>query len=165
MEIDVIIDRLTRCLVERDTGKVVDTEFKKRIQPIKKKDYRSWKFQWDLPEQNGYDIYELYVKGDNTVQGRIALKITGGVADVNIVETAPHNYGHTGIYEGVGGHLFAIACYCSLQAGCEGVVAFTAKSNLVDYYEKELHAVEVSTQRMVIFEEAAQRLLEMYIRK
>lgn len=44
MEIDVIIDRLTRCLVERDTGKVVDTEFKKRIQPIKKIDYRGWKF-------------------------------------------------------------------------------------------------------------------------
>ena len=48
-------------------------------------------------EKNGYHIYELFVKGDDTVQGRISLKIDGGVADVEIVETAPHNYSHKGI--------------------------------------------------------------------
>lgn len=31
------------------------------------------------------------------VQGRISLKIDGGIADVDIVKTAPHNYGHAGI--------------------------------------------------------------------
>ena len=36
------------------------------------------------------------------VQGRISLKIDGGVADVDIVESAPHNYGHEGDYIGVG---------------------------------------------------------------
>ena len=77
-------------------------------------------------EKNGYHIYELFVKDDDTVQGRISLKIDDGVADVEIVETAPHNYSQKGIYTGVGAHLFAIACQISLNAGCDGVVAFTS---------------------------------------
>ena len=60
-------------------------------------------------------------------------QIDGGVADVEIVETAPHNYSHKGIYAGVGAHLFAITCQVSLDAGCDGVVAFTSKSDLVEY--------------------------------
>ena len=39
----------------------------------------------------------------------LPFKIDGGVADVNIVEAAPHNVGHNGEYIGVGGHLL---CYC-----------------------------------------------------
>jgi len=58
----------------------------------------------------------------------------GGVADVDIVETASHNYSPTGRYEGVGAYLFAIACQVSLDAGCDGFVAFTSKSDLVEYY-------------------------------
>ena len=53
---------------------------------------------------------------------------------MEIVETAPHNYSHKAIYAGVGAHLFAIACQISIDAGCDGVVAFTSKSDLVGYY-------------------------------
>ena len=163
MSVDILIDRLTDCLVERADGKIVETEYRKRSSKIKQSDYKDWKFNWSLPEKNNYKIYELFVKGDETVQGRIALKIDGGVADVDIVETAPHNYGHNGKYEGVGGHLFAIACQCSLESNCDGVVA--AKSNLVEYYKKELNAVELQPRRLVIFEDAAEILLDKYIRK
>ena len=77
-------------------------------------------------EKKGYLIFVLFVKGDDTVQGRISSKTDGGVADVEIVETASHNYSQKGIYAGVGTHLFAIACQISLDAGCDGVVAFTS---------------------------------------
>ena len=107
----------------------------------------------------------MFVNGDDTVQGRISVKVDGGVADVEIVETAPHNYSHEGIYAGVGAHLFAIACQISLDAGCDGVVAFTSKSDLVDYYMDKLNAVEITPRRMVIFEKAAQILLNKYMRK
>jgi len=53
----------------------------------------------------------------------------------------------------------------SMEAGCDGVVAFTAKSSLVDYYKKLLHAVEIAPRRMVIFEEAAKILLDKYMKK
>ena len=165
MNVDILIDKLTDCLVERETGRIVETEYRKHSTGMKQSEYKNWKFNWSLPEKNDYEIYELFIKGDQTVQGRIALKIDGGVADIDIVETAPHNYGHNGKYEGVGGHLFAIACQCSLENNCDGVVAFTAKSDLVEYYKRELNAIEVQPRRLVIFEDAAGILLDKYIRK
>ena len=75
-----------------------------------------------ITEKNGYDIYELFLKDDDTVQGRISLKI-------------------------------------------DGVVAFISKSDLVRYYMDKLNAVEITPRRMVIFEDAAQVLLDKYMRK
>jgi hypothetical protein len=163
--VDILIDKLTDCLIERETDTVVETEFRERLLPISKTEFQGWKFDWRKTEEQGYFIYELFIKGDEEVQGRISLRIDGGVADVDIVETAPHNYGHSGKYIGVGGHLFAIACQCSLEAGCDGVVAFTSKSDLVEYYKRELNAIEIMPRRMVIFEDAAQLLIDKYIRK
>lgn len=165
MEIDILIDSLTNCLIDNITGKEVETEYRLRTTSIKPKDYKGWKFNWSITEKNGYDIYELFLKDNDTVQGRISLKIDRGVADVDIVETAPHNYGHMGMYEGIGAHLFAIACQVSLEAGCDGVVAFTSKSDLVDYYKEKLNAIEVWNKRLVIFEDSAQRLINKYIKK
>ena len=108
MEVDILIDKLTDCLVERSTGEQVETEYRLR--------------------------------------------------------TAPHNYGHLGKYEGVGGHLFAIACQISLEAGCDGVVAFTSKTSLVEYYKQALNAIEIADRRLVIFEDAAKILLNKYIK-
>lgn len=99
------------------------------------------------------------------MQGRISFKIDGGVAEVDIVESAPHNFGHEGKYIGVGGHLFAIACQCSLEAGCDGFVAFTAKTNLIEYYMETLKAQIVKGNRMYIDEVAANILIDKYIRK
>lgn len=163
MEIDVLIDKLTDCLVERKTGKVIDTYYKKRETLINPKDYKGWKFNWSTPEKNEYEIYELFVEGDATVQGRIAFRIDGGVADIDIVESAPHNIGHLGEYIGVGGHLFAIACESSKEAGCDGYVAFTAKTNLIEHYKKELGAQVISGQRMYIDDMAAQKLIAKYL--
>ena len=165
MAVDIQIDKLTDCLIERESGNIVDTEYMERTTAIKKKDFAGWKFDWSTTQKNGYTVYELFVENDDTVQGRISFKIDGGVADIDIVESAPHNYGHNGKYIGVGGHLFAIACQISLESGCDGVVAFTSKTDLVDYYKKELKAVEIMPRRLVIFEDAAEILLDKYIRK
>ena len=110
MAVDIQIDKLTDCLIERESGNIVDTEYMERTTAIKKKDFAGWKFDWSTTQKNGYTVYELFVENDDTVQGRISFKIDGGVADIDIVESAPHNYGHNGKYIGVGGHLFAIAC-------------------------------------------------------
>ena len=93
------------------------------------------------------------------------MKIGGGVADVEIAETAPHNYGHKGIYAGVGAHLFAIACQVSFDAGYDGFVAFTSKSDLVEYYKEKLNAGVFRGRQMYIDEEAARILLDKYMRK
>lgn len=164
MEVDILIDALTDCLIEKSTGKIVETEYYSRISPITEAEYDSWKFNWQTTVENGYTIYELFVKGDATVQGRISLKIDGGVADIDIVETAPHNYGSRGKYEGIGGHLFAIACQISFQSGCDGFVAFTAKSSLVDYYRSTLGAKVIRGQRMYIDGASASILINKYLK-
>jgi len=163
--VDIQIDRLTDCLVERETGNIVGTKYVVRATTITKREYRGWKFDWSTTQKNGYTVYELFVEGDDIVQGRISLKVDGGVADVDIVESAPHNYGHTGKFEGIGGHLFAIACQISFEAGCDGFVAFTAKTNLVEYYKRTLQAQIIKGNRMYLDEEAANILIDKYIRK
>lgn len=167
MEVDILIDTLTNCLVNRLTGEQVETEYKARTTSIRPKDYKGWRFDWSKTEKNGYNIFELFICNDDTVQGRISLKIDsgGGVADVDIIETAPQNYGHLGKYEGTGAHLFAIACQISLESGCDGCVAFISKSDLIDYYAKTIGAKLAGGQRMFIDEVAANILIDKYIRK
>ena len=165
MQINITIDEFTDCLIDRKTNRIVETEYKEMKHLIPKSQFSTWKFDWSITQKRGYTIYELFVKGKNVVEGRISLNIDGGVANIDIVETAPHNYGHNGKYEGVGGHLFAIACKISMENGCDGVVAFDAKSNLVEYYKEKLKAIEIYPRRMVIFEDAAQILIDKYFRK
>lgn len=40
MEVDVLIDKITDCLIDTRTGEKVDTEYKVRETPIRPKDYK-----------------------------------------------------------------------------------------------------------------------------
>jgi hypothetical protein len=80
------------------------------------------------------------------------------------VVNAPANIGKQGIYEGVGGNLFAFACQLSFQHGFEGFIAFDAKSSLIKHYEKTLFAKQISTQRMIIDTNGAMRLVQSYFK-
>ena len=53
MEVDILIDKLTDCLLERSTGEQVETEYHLRTAPIKPKDYKGWKFDWSKTEKFG----------------------------------------------------------------------------------------------------------------
>lgn len=88
--------------------------------------HKSTKFNWSIPQKDGCGIYELFVNGDKTVQGRVAFKhiVTEGYTYLELIEAAPQNIGILGVYEGVGGHLFAIACKHSFEAGNDGYVQF-----------------------------------------
>ena len=72
MEIDVKVDDITNCLIENDTGKECDTEF--RLSEIitkekaKKLKSKGWNFDWSLPQMEKYDVYKLYIKGNNEVK-------------------------------------------------------------------------------------------------
>lgn len=165
MDVDVIIDKVTDCLEVTSTGELVSTHFKEVVTRFKRVDNKGWKFDWAKTQDNGYTVFELFVDGEAEVQGRISMRIDGGVADVDIVEVAPHNYGHAGKYYGVGAHLFAIACNYSYNNNCDGVVAFTAKSDLIEHYQKTLGAQIAIGRRMYIDERAAYELMNKYIRE
>ncbi len=169
MEIDIEIDSLTDCLIERATGNKLDTEFRLVARTITKGDAEKlkadgWKFDWSIPHQDNCEIYALTMKDSTKIEGLIALKHFRSqfFTYVDLVETAPHNYGHNGKYIGVGAHLFAIACKLSWDAGNEGYVQFVAKTALVEHYKKTLNAHSIDSQRMYIDSAGAIELIKKY---
>jgi hypothetical protein len=83
---------------------------------------------------------------------------------MNLLESAPFNVGKAKIYEGVAGNLVAYACKISFQKGFDGYVAFTAKSKLIEHYEKALGVYHFKNQRMIIETNAARILVEKYFK-
>ena len=172
MEISICIDSLTECLRQRETGRLYDTDYRLVNRNISAKEAmewmeKGWLFDWSVPHQKRYEVYELFLRNSQEVQGRIALKhvIDQGYTHVDIVEAAPFNVGKHGRYIGVGAHLFAIACKLSWAVGNEGYVFFTAKSNLVMHYQKTLHAQVIGRQNMYIDSQGARRLIGKYFKE
>lgn len=164
-KIDIQIDKFTPCLVERETGKVFDTTYSKiEITKAFAKQLKQegWNFDWSLPAKEGYSVYQLNLKTNKTIQGLLATKVSDGFVDFALAETAPHNYGSKGKFEGVGGHLFAIACKQSFNAGLDGYVSFTAKTKLIKYYANKFGAMLINGQRMYIDTKSALDLLAKY---
>ena len=169
MEIGIEIDALTNCLVERATGKECDTQYRLISKTITKAEAEKlmkigWLFDWSIPHVNGYEVYELLLKDTEERQGLIALKHIRDqlYTHVDIVESSPENRGSTGIYKGVGAHLFAVACKLSWDVGNEGFVQFKAKTNLVEHYKTTLSAQNIDEQNMFIDSYAALALIKKY---
>ncbi len=171
-KIDIEIDELTSCLRNNETGALVNTTIE-QVRP-KKNEYSDWEFDWTKPEKSGYSVYALKAEGDKRAQGLIAFKEdkNSWAIDIDIVEAAPHNNTHNKRnngkkeYNGVGGHLFAEACRYSVEKGYGGYVFFESKSNLFEHYSKTLGAIRIgNSQRMVINEKAAQKLINRYYKE
>ena len=172
MEIDIYVDSLTDCLLCSETGKLHDTEYRLVRKAISRYEasllkMNGWKFDWSIPHQNGYEIYELLLKENNEVQGRIALKHIRNqyYTHVDIAEAAPFNVGRNGKFKGVGAHLFAIACKLSWDVGNEGYIQFTAKSDLVHHYQETIHAKQIDWHNMYIDSYGAIRLIKLYFKE
>jgi hypothetical protein len=168
MKIDILIDKLTPCLIEIATGKVLQTTFcVANESDIKRLQDKGWFFDWNDAALHKANIYKLLVKGDDTIQGLIAAEVMRGAVFVHIAESAPHNQMPNKQYEGVGGHLFAIAMKLSDANGFGGYIYFDVKNmDLVNYYAKTLGASRLLTRiheyRMEVIEEKAQLIIEKY---
>lgn len=162
LNVGIMIDKFTPCLIENSTGKIVDTIM---IQiKLKKQDYKGYNFDWSIPLRNGYEVYALKIVDDDTIQGLIAQKLESDnkTVHIDIVETAPHNYGSNGKYNGVGAHLFAHACKTA-HDNDYSYVYFDAKTDLIDYYKEKLGAEQIGkSQRMLIEGEAFINLIHTY---
>jgi len=80
------------------------------------------------------------------------------------LESAPFNLGRNKLYEGVPGNLVAYACKVSFQHGLDGFVSFTAKTRLIQHYEKTLGAHHVGNQVMIIPTNISQQLIDKYFK-
>ncbi len=165
--VEMHIDKFTPCLEDAKTGEIISTSFslasKRELVRL-----NGWKFNWNDSSLDTSEIYKLTIKGDDIIQGLISISKRDGdkAMYINIVESAPHNIGTAKKYNGVGGHLYAIAAQKSVEAGYGGFLFMDAKNmELVEHYEKTLGAVLLGRPhpyRMFIDEETAHKLLEIY---
>ena len=135
-----IIDRLTNSIQNTISGDIFQTEISlftnSDVKLITKKS--GWQFNWKTElVNNSKEVYKLtIVNNPDIIQGLISLTIRPDHILMDLVESAPFNIGRNKIYEGVAGNLVAYACKLSFQYGFDGFVSFTAKTRLIEHYEK-----------------------------
>lgn len=171
MQLDFEIDRLTHSLEDTATGDILLTE----VLPLEKADLKfiskksGWKFDWKKEfSDTDNQTYKLILQNQSKIiqaeiiQGLISFTIEVDHIFMNLIETAPHNYGKSKKYYGVMGNLVAFGCKLSFEKGCEGCMAFIAKTKLIPHYKKELGAELLWGQRMSIETNASISLIKRY---
>ncbi|MDO8929299.1 MAG: hypothetical protein Q7J86_02760 [Bacteroidota bacterium] len=161
IEQNFLIDRLTNSILNTISGDSFQTEVSRLTKADLKKitKNKGWNFDWksefnDLKKE----VFKLTILNNSQiVQGLLSVTIEADHVFMNLVESAPFNIGKNKIYEGVPGNLVAYTCKMSFQKGFEGYVAFTAKSKLIEHYEKTLGAYQLKNRRMIIETYAAKK--------
>ena len=168
MSVDVLIDKLTPCLEEISTGEIFQTTFSvaNNDEVVGLQD-KGWNFNWADKELSRSNIYKLQLKDDDEIQGLVSAEVVRGAVYVRLIESAPHNLGRDKRFDGVGGHLFAIAIKLSLAMGFNGYIFFETKNiGLAEHYSDKFGANLIPTRiheyRMEINEDNAKKLLENY---
>lgn len=165
--LEIIIDKFTPCLEDAKTGDVLETIYS-LADKSELKNLKGWNFNWLADDLKNAEIYKLQIKGSSDIQGLVALTRfeRDKAVYVDIAESAPHNFGENKKYNGVGGHLFAIAAHRSKELGYGGFVFMDAKNkDLVEHYRNTLGATLLGMPhpyRMYIDEDAADKLLKIY---
>ena len=166
--IDVVIDKLTNSIENSITGDTFQTDVllveSTDLKKITKKN--GWLFncsaEYKLPDR---DVYKLTISGNPAViQGLVSITEREDHVYMHLIESAAFNLGKNKVYIGIPGNLVAFACKTSFHRGFEGYVSFTAKTQLINHYEKTLGAINVGGQLMIINTEAALRLIDKYFK-
>lgn len=172
--IDIWIDEIVPCLKDTETGEIKETVvFKVESRSYLKqfKASEGWHINWsDIPKD--VDVYVLALKEDvSKIQGLIGIRNdkSSHATYLHWACTAPWNNKHefgTKKYDGVGGHLFAIAADKSNEWGYEGAMhGFAANEELLNHYINSFGAEYLGMLHQFQFfidESAAKRLMEVY---
>jgi hypothetical protein len=162
------VDKLTNSIQNTISGDSFPTEIarftiKDSKQTTKK---NGWNFDWKSELNN--DLNEVYkltiVHNSDIIQGLLSVSKEDDHIYMNLLENAPFNIGNNKLYEGVAGNLVAYACRLSFQYGLEGFVAFTAKTKLIEHYEKTLGAYHFGGHKMIIPTEPSRLLVQKYFK-
>ena len=166
--LDVVIDGLTNSIRNTISGDSFATEVSRLTRSDLKNatKKKGWSFDWKSEfDNNSREVFKLTITNNPTIiQGIISFTVKPDHIYIELVESAPFNLGQHKLYEGVPGNLIAYACKVSFQHGFDGFVSFTAKTKLVEHYEKTLGAYHFGNQLMIIHTKVAQRLIDRYFR-
>lgn len=165
---DFVVDKLNNSITNRISGDSLMTEVllltAVDVKKINKKN--GWLFDWKKEfESQEKEIYKLVIlRNESIVQGLASISIKPDHIFLNLIESAKFNRGENKLYEGVSGNLVAFACRLSFQRGHDGFVAFHAKTQLINHYEKSLKVIHHGNQLMIIDTVAAKELVNQYFK-
>ena len=166
--LDFEIDFLTESIRNTVSGDSFRTEVlrlaKVDLKQVTKKN--GWNFNWKIElDNNTREVYKLTIIGNpNIIQGLMSFTINADHVYIDLLENAPFNLGRNKLYEGVAGNLVACACKISFREGFDGYVSFTAKTRLIEHYQKTLNAIKFGKQLMIINTLAANILIDKYFK-
>lgn len=164
--IEVEIDNLTNSIVNTVSGDSFPTD----VHPLTKTDLnkitksKKWLFNWSTEYKlTDRKTYKLTIRNNpEIIQGLISTSDFDDHFYLHLIENAPFNLGNKKLYEGVPGNLFAFTCKSSWDKGYQGFVVFTAKTKLIEHYEKTLGATHIGEHKMIIFPNASLKLIKKY---
>ncbi|MDI9312668.1 MAG: hypothetical protein QM535_20835 [Limnohabitans sp.] len=168
IELDFIVDKLTNSIQNTISGDGFATEVlrltKADLKQVTLK--KGWNFNWKVElADNTKDVFKLTIPNNpNIIQGLLSLTLEPDHVYIHLLENASFNIGQNKLYEGVAGNLVAHACKVSFQQGFDGFVGFTAKTKLIDHYQKTLGAITLGGHRMIIPTQSAQILIDKYFK-
>ena len=168
IKLDFIIDKLTNSIQNTVSGDSFQTEVStfttKDLKQSTKKN--GWKFNWKQElTNNNREVYKLtIVNNPDIIQGLISFTIKTDHIYMDLIESAPFNLGRNKIYEGVAGNLVAFACKVAFQRGFDGFLSFTAKTKLIEHYEKSLGAYHFGNHLMILETKASTILVDIYFK-
>ena len=164
--IDIEIDKLTNSIENAISGDSFPTEVHKVLSSDLKSVTKTngWLFNWKTEFKfTDRELYKLTIFGNPSIlQGLISISDYKDHVYLHLIESSPFNLGKHKLYKGVPGNLIAFACKLSWDKGYEGFVSFTSKTRLIEHYEKTLGATHVGGHKMIIFPDAALRLIKKY---
>ena len=168
IQLDFVIDKLTDSIQNTISGDSFQTEISRLTRAdLKNVTTKSgWNFNWKKElENNNREVFKLTITNNpNIIQGLLSFTINPDHLYMNLLESAPFNLGHKKLYDGVPGNLVAYACKVSFQNGFDGFVSFTAKTKLIEHYEKTLGAYHFGNQLMIIPPQVAEQLVNKYFK-
>jgi hypothetical protein len=172
--LDVEIDAFTPCLKDTRTGQIVPTHVSQitsraNVKPCTKK--AGWNVNWSQMPKD-VDIYALTIAGSDKFQGLIGIRndpVTKAVY-IHWASTAPGNNkllnNGRRDYDGVGGHLIAIAIQKSIDLGYGGCVyGYAANAKVLEHYKKWFGAKHIGMlhpYHFIIDEAEAKKVQEVY---
>ena len=168
IHLDFVIDSVTNSIQNTISGDSFATEVirltKADLKQVTKKN--GWNFNWKQElNNNSREVYKLTIVNNPTIiQGILSFSIKPDHIYMELIESAPFNLGKNKLYEGVLGNLVAFACKVSFQQGFEGFISFTAKTKLIEHYEKTLGAYHFGNHLMIINTKAAEYLIDKYFK-
>ena len=168
MSVSFLIDKITRSIEDKFTGRSLETSLllvsDSDIKGTLKKD--GWLFNWkkEFKEPNR-QVYKLVTAGEKIIQGLISIEPIKNeqFIELHLIEVAPMNDGKKKKNLGEAASMVIFRSKLRVEMGFDGFVAFTAKTELVEHYMDTLGArIIYNNDRMAIFTPEAKKLVHSY---